>query len=195
MTRKKTTTTDTRKLENTAFGISVKAGDKVTIAGVEVELRPLDFRSELELANQLGHTVKELMAGAPETEMTTLSQAIVGAVSILNRGLDFQWLMALPAMTGIIARFYNKHGYNIPEDIESMTIPQMTAVVLKQIEVDRQSDEFASDFFLRSVKMIPGLAQLTNLMTAVTNLAFILDSRGSTSSAALPENSDNTPAL
>ena len=185
--------TDNNKIRDIAFDLptdkKLKIGDK------EVEVKPMNFDSQLLFMKKIGKPLQQLIKNSmDDTEEESLSSLLLAIKDIALNSLDFEWLQILPDTTKVVTDFYE---LNLDiTDIKKLGIQKMLEIIITQYECEKTTNEVASSFFTQLTRKIPGLDQLLTLTEITGDLMTIYNTRNSlnyTSSTNSLNDTDATP--
>lgn len=183
--------TENNEIRDIAFGLPT--GKKLIVGGKEVEVKAMDFDSQLLFLKKLGKPIQQLikmkMVDAGEESLSTL---LLAFKDLAFDSLDFEWLQILPDTTKVVTDFYELN-LDITA-IKKLGIQKMLEIIVVQYDCERTTNEVASAFFIQLAKKIPGLDQILTLTEIAGDLMTIYTARNSQNSTSSTDSQNDTDA-
>lgn len=171
--------TENNEIRDIAFGLPTSK--KLKVGGKEVEVKAMDFDSQLLFLKKLGKPIQQLikmkMVDAGEESLSSL---LLAFKDIAFDSLDFEWLQILPDTTKVVTDFYELN-LDIAA-IKKLGIQKMLEIIVVQYDCERTTNEVASAFFIQLARKIPGLDQILTLTEIAGDLMTIYTARNSQNS-------------
>jgi len=181
--------TENTQIRDIAFGLPTNK--KLEIGNNEVEIKAMDFDSQLLFLKKVGKPIQHLIkTKINDTGEESLSSLLLAVKEISLDSLDFEWLQILPDTSKVVTDFYELN-LDITA-IKKLGIQKMLEIIMVQYECERTTNEVASAFFTQLARKIPGLDQILTLTEMAGDLMTIYTARNSQNSISSTDYQNDT---